>query len=226
MIFLYQYKLRGSYYNNRCYAIIVDRDYHIVSPEEKWYNSRDTWLNLWSCLPATWSISLLGKEEQWHLPFVAANSLILVVILFLLKEVNLAVWAASFCTKLENWIFFGSWHFSSGITTCLMNVKNSHTLSLYKAHVFGRTVRQFYPNEGSLQGQCADSSNTRVLLVITLLVTAGVHKYQAPGRPNDCIIHYKIFLKRKTYVPLYWCILLKCSFVRIINLEQLYSLLS
>ena len=29
---IYQYKLRGSYYNNRGYAI-VDEDYHMVSPE-------------------------------------------------------------------------------------------------------------------------------------------------------------------------------------------------
>ena len=40
-----------------------------------------------------------------------------------------------------------------------------------------------------------------------------------------CLYIIKKFLKRKTYVPLYWCILLKCSLVRIINLEQLYSLL-
>ena len=74
-----------------------------------------------------------------------------------------------------------------------MKVKNSHALSFYKARVFGRPIRHFDPNEGFSQGQCADtevhSSNTRVLLVITLVVTAGVHKYQVPGRPDDCIIH-------------------------------------
>ena len=35
--------------------------------------------------------------------------------------------------------------------------------------------------------------------------------------------HIIKFLKRKTFVPLYWCILLKCSLVRIMNLEKLYS---
>jgi hypothetical protein len=162
----------------------------MVSPEEKWHDSRDTWLNQRECSPVTWSISLLGTEDQWHLPFLAANSLILIVTFFLFKQANLIVWAASFCTKLEKWIFWVA-KFTSGITTWQMEVKNSHTLSFYKARVFG--IRHFDPNEGFLQGQCADtavhSSNTWVLTVITLIVIAGVYKYQAPGRPNDCIMY-------------------------------------
>ena len=59
--------------------------------------------------------------------------------------------------------------------------------------MFGKPIRHFDPNEGFLHGQCADTevhrSNTRVLLVITLIVTAGVYKYQVPGRPDDCIIY-------------------------------------
>jgi len=48
-----------------------------------------------------------------------------------------------------------------------MKVKNNHTLSVYKARVVG--IRHFDPNEGFLQGQCADTeihiSNTGVLFL-------------------------------------------------------------
>ena len=75
---------------------------HKVCLEEKWHNSKNTQLNMWYCSPIT---SLFCSEEHWHLAFLMAMGLILVVTLFLLKQVTFTVSAAYSCTALMNCTF-------------------------------------------------------------------------------------------------------------------------